>query len=169
MLYNGKVNIIEEVLYNLSIPNIGVQVFRFLNYTGLIRLAGKLKLIPLINQRIKRLPDNIGKIDKAMIYRNFLNDMVIKEGESLKPIALKMKDQIDIKNKPLTLFIADSSLKKLPGWRDSQNSLLELSQNSKQIVIKNSNHITILHEHCAEIAESIIEQICKYREENIQS
>lgn len=152
----------------VSIPNIGVQVFRFLNYTGFIRLAGELKLIPLINQRIKQLPDNIGKIDKEMIYRNFLNDMVIKEGESLKSIALKMNNQIDIKNKPLILFIADSSLKKLPGWRESQNNLLGLSKNSKEIIIK-ASHITILHEHCDEIVESINGQIYKYREENIIS
>ena len=50
----------------------------------------------------------------------------------------------------------------------SQNSLLGLSKNSKEIIIK-ASHITILHEHCDEIVESINEHVCKYREENMIS
>ncbi len=43
------------------------------------------------------------------------------------------------------------------GWRESQQSLLELSSNSKQVVIGNSNHITILHEHWKELVRGIEE------------
>lgn len=148
-----------------AIPYAGVQFIRILNHTGLLRIAAELNLIPLINKRMKRMPKEMGRVDKAMIYKNLLNDMVVKEGESLTTIALKMKDQLDLKNIPLIVFTADSSLEKLPGWRESQNSLLKLSTNSSQIVIDNSHHVTILQEHWEEIANEIKELIYRLRDD----
>ncbi len=141
----------------LSIPNIGIQFIRFINFTGLLRIANELHLNPLVNCRMKYLPKNIGIIDKVMIYKNLMNNMIVREGEPLESIALKWNGNIDIKNKPLIIYSADSSLKKLPGWYESQKSLAELSANSKHVIVKNSNHITILHKHWEEITGGIEE------------
>jgi hypothetical protein len=109
------------------------------------------------------MPKEMRAIEKAMIYRNISNKMIIKEGDSLKEIAEKMYKELDLKDKPLILFACDHSIKTLPGWEKSQNSLLELSKDSKLAVIKGSNHISILQEHAEEIVKGIRELIAKSR------
>ena len=140
-----------------SIPNIAIQLIKFINFTGVLRIANALHLNPIVNSRMKHLPRDIGSIDKVMIYKNLMNPMILKEGEPLEAIALKWNGKINIRNKPLIIYSADSSLKKLPGWYESQKSLAELSANSKHVVIKNSDHLTILHKHWEEITCGIEE------------
>lgn len=146
-----------------SIPYIGIQFIRLINFTGLLRILNELHLNPLVNSRRQHLPKDMAAIDKVMIYKNMMNDMIVKEGAALEAVALKWNGHIDIKNKPLLVYSADSSLKKLPGWRESQTSLLELSSNSRQIVVEHSNHITILHEHGEALAQGIKELLSRNR------
>ena len=144
-----------------SIPYIVILLIRFINFTGLLRIFNSLHINPLINYRKKFLPKEIGVIDQVMIYKNLMNDMILKEGYPLKSTALKWDGQIDLKNKPLIIYSADRSLEKLPGWSESQKSLLKLSQNSKHIIVRKSNHVTILHRHWEEIAYGIEELLHK--------
>lgn len=144
-----------------SIPYLGIQLIRLINFTGFLRIINELHLNPLVNNRRKHLSKDMAAIDKVMIYKNIMNDMIIKEGAALEEVALKWNGHIDIKNKPLLVYSADSSLKRLPGWRESQQSLLELSSNSKQVVIENSNHITILHEHWKELVQGVEELLSR--------
>lgn len=148
-----------------SIPDVGINAIRILNQAGFIRLASELKLIPLLNKRLDNMPKEIKAIEKAMIYKNILNDMVIKEGYQLKTTAEKMYGQLDFGNMPLVLFVADKSMKELPEWEMSQNSLLKLSNDSKLIVVDNTYHISILHDYAKEIANIVKEMIDKIRKQ----
>ena len=91
--------------------------------------------------------------------KNLLNDMVIKEGDSLEATARLMENNLDLKDIPLIIFTAGKLLRTLPGWEKSQKSLLKLSANSTQIIIEDSNHISIHLEHTNKIILSIKELI----------
>lgn len=147
-----------------SIPNIAVYVLRILNRLGVIRIAGELGLITMLNRRLHSMPKGIRATEKAMLYKNILNGMVLKEGDLLAAIAEKMYNQLDFGDLPLIIYAADWSLAKLPGWQESQESLLRLSTCSKMVIVKNSNHISILQEHADEIIVGIKELIYKIRE-----
>lgn len=149
-----------------SIPKVGVQALRILNKLGLVRITSELNLIPLLNKRLNSMPEEIRALEKANIYKNMLNDMVIKEGEPLKTSAEAMNGQLNFGSKPLVIFAADKSLQELPGWEKSQNTLLKLSTDSKLIVVKDSNHISILQDNSDEITNRIKALIYKIKKHN---
>ena len=150
-----------------SIPIVVLYLIRLLNRLGIIRILVELKMIPLLNKRLNSMPKEIRAIDKAMIYKNISNRMIIKEGDSVKQVAEKMQQEINLHDKPLILFAADHSLKILPGWDKSQKSLSKLSKNSKMITINNANHISMLLEHSDIIVKSIQDLVIKTRKADI--
>ncbi len=139
-----------------------VLIFKFLNFTGIIRLACLFNLIPRLADRTKKLPKYICELEKAMLFKNLYNRMILEERKTFLSTSLKMSEHLDIKNLPITIITADSSLYNIYGWSESQKSLLELSSNSKQIIIKNTNHNNILHDCHKEISDSIREIIINY-------
>lgn len=150
-----------------SIPIVVLYLLRLINKLGLIRILTELKLILLLNKRLNNMPKEIRAIEKAMIYKSISNRMIIKEGDSLKQVAEKMYKKLNLNNKPLIIFVADHSLKKLPGWEKSQESLLELSKDSRRIIINDSNHISILLEHAEEIIGGVEELVNRIRRAHI--
>ena len=143
-----------------SISDLGVKAIRVLNKIGLIRIALELEIVPILNNRFDSMNEEIKAIDKAMTYKNILNDMVLKEGNSLETTAEKMYGELDFGDIPVVLLVADKSLQELPEWETSQNSLLELSNNSELIVVKNTDHISIMHDS-AEIIKNVIEEMIR--------
>ncbi|MTI56249.1 alpha/beta hydrolase [Geosporobacter ferrireducens] len=138
-----------------SIPIVFLYLLRVINNLGLIRIVSELELIPLLNRRLSAMPKDIGPVEKAMIYRNISNKMIIKEGDSLKEVAEKMYKVLSLNDIPLILLASDHSMKNLPGWEKSQNNLLELSRHSKLEIINGPNHISILQEHSTKIVKEI--------------
>ncbi|WP_066501552.1 alpha/beta fold hydrolase [Abyssisolibacter fermentans] len=150
-----------------SIPEIGVKALRFINRTGLVRLITEIKLVPLINDRINAMPDDSKNIEKFMLFKNMLNDDILEEGYAVTESAKKMYNKIDLGNIPIIIITADSSLEELPFWDESQQSLLSLSTNSKQIIVKDASHISIMQKNADVIVSAIKELINKFRIENI--
>ncbi|MGF7059677.1 alpha/beta hydrolase [Brassicibacter mesophilus] len=146
-----------------SISDFEVQGIKVLNKIGFLRIVLDSELIPMLNNRLNSMNKEVKSIDKAMTYKNILNDMVIKEGYSLKATAEKMYGQLDFGDTPLVLFAADKSMQELPGWEMSQNSLLKLSNNSKLIIVENTDHLSILHDSTEKIENIIEEMIIKIR------
>lgn len=149
-----------------SISKTGVKVLRIMNKIGFIRIATELKLVPLLNDRINYMVNDNKDIEKFMLYKNFLNDMVIKEGDSITESAQKMYEKINLDNLPLVLVTADTSLKELPFWDESQQSLLKLSTDSKQIIVKDASHVSINQKHADIIVTTIKELINKIKLDN---
>ena len=147
-----------------SIPIFLIYILKLINTLGIVRIVGELGLIPVLNKRLQSMPKDIRAIEKAMIYKNILNRMVLKEGDLLLEIAKKMQGQLDYGNKPLIIYVADKSLKKLPGWKESQDSLSKLTTRSKMIIVKDSNHISILHDHASNIIAGIKKLTLEIRE-----
>ena len=132
--------------------------------------SGSLGMIPLLNNRLQSMPTDMAALEKAMLYRNMLNRMVIREGNSLADIARQMHDQLDLGSKPLLLYAADHSLEKLPGWKESQQSLLRLSTRSKLIVLPNTNHISMIQKYANMISlgiQELIEEISNPQKVNL--
>lgn len=146
-----------------SISIAGVELIKALNFTGIIRTAIEMNLVPIVNERLQYIPEDKRDIEKAMTYKNLLNPMVIKEGDALEKSAKLMEEKLDLEEIPLVILTADESLRTLPGWEKSQESLLKLSMDSKQIIIKDSNHINIHLEHADEVTMYIEELIEKIR------
>lgn len=146
-----------------SISDFGVKFIKILNKVGFVRIILDFELIPMFNNRLNSMNEEIKKIDKAMTYKNILNDMVLKEGNSLKTTAEEMYGKLDFRDIPLVLFAADKSMQELPGWGNSHNSLLKLSNDSKLIVVENTDHLSILHDSAEEIENVIKEMIIKIR------
>ena len=150
-----------------SIPVIAIHALRILNWLGIFRIVGELGLIPLLTNRLRSMADNARAIDKAMVYKNMLNTMVIKEGELLADTARRMDKQQALGNIPLIIYAADRSLEKLPGWKKSQENLLKLSTQSEMIIVKESNHLSILLEHTDTIVNGIKGVIYAGRESDV--
>ena len=147
------------VTYNRYI----MYFFRFLCYTGIVRILSELKLSSSVNFRLKHLPKNLVKLDKAQIYKNFANSMVTKEIDSIVSTSIKMNEILDLKDIPITIYTVKESFKKLPSWEESQKSLIGLSSNSKQIIIENTNHSNVLYDSSEQISEGIKELIDNYK------
>lgn len=141
-----------------SISDLGVNVLRILNKIGLTRIVLNLKMIPMLNNRFESMEEEVQAIDKAMTYKRLLNDMVIKEGNSLKMSAEKMYGKLDFKDIPLVLLAADKSMQELPEWALSQNKLLKLSTNSKLITVDDTDHISIVQDS-TEIINNVIKEM----------
>lgn len=146
-----------------SISDFGVKAIRVLNQMGILRVVLDFELIPMLNDRLNSMDEEIKAIDKAMMYKNILNDMVLQEGYSVTSSAEQMYGNLDLGDIPLVLLAADESMEELPGWEASQNSLLELSSNSKLIILDNTDHISILHNSSDEIENVIKEMIAEIR------
>ncbi|WP_105615814.1 alpha/beta fold hydrolase [Vallitalea okinawensis] len=146
-----------------SISNFGVKAIKVLNQMGILRVVQEFELIPMLNNRFNSMEDEIKAIDKAMMYKNILNDMVLQEGYSVTSSAEQMYGTIELGDIPLVLLAADKSMDELPGWETSQNSLLELSSNSQLVILDNTDHISILHNSSDEIEKVIKEMILEIR------
>jgi hypothetical protein len=138
-----------------------VYALRILNDMGLIRIAAELGLIPMLNKRMDSMPEEIRAVDKYMIYKNMLNDMVIREGDGLKDTAKKIDGKLDFGDMPLIVFAVEKSLEEFSGWEASQDSLLEMSNDSKMIILRNSSHISVLQDNAEEISKAIKELVNK--------
>ncbi len=136
-----------------------LRFLRFLRYTGIIRILSELKLMPYVNYRIKHLPKDIGKLDKAMLYKNLVNSMATKELSSIVSTSLNMNEKLDLKDIPMIIYSVRESFKKMPSWEESQKSLLGLSSNSKQIILENTIHSNVLYDSWEQISEGIKELI----------
>ena len=138
-----------------SIPDVAVVVIRALNHTGILRWVMSTNLIPMLNERLDLLTEENKNIEKAMIFKNLLNPMVTEEGHSLETTARIMEKELDLGEIPLLIFSAEDSLKNLPGWKESQKSLRKFSKNSKQVIVKGADHVSIHHKHAEEISVAI--------------
>jgi pimeloyl-ACP methyl ester carboxylesterase len=132
---------------------------RFLNFIGIVRILIELKLLHWVNHRIKHLPRDLGKLDKAMIYKNVCNSMTVRELDSIVTTSLKMNEELDLKNVPIIVYTVKESFKKLPTWEESQKSLLKFSSNSRQIILENTIHHAVLQDCWEQITEGINELI----------
>jgi pimeloyl-ACP methyl ester carboxylesterase len=142
-----------------SIPAVGIWMIKALSFTGVLRLITELNIIPMLSERLRYMPRDKRNIEKAMIYKNIMNDMVIKEGITLEDSAKSMESDLDLGDIPIIVVTAGKSLKWLSGWRESQDSLLKLSRNSKQIIINDAFHVSIHLKHGEEIAGQIKELV----------
>jgi hypothetical protein len=132
---------------------------RFLNFIGITRILMEFKLLHWVNNRIKHLPSDIGKLDKAMIYKNACNSMTVRELDSIVTTSLKMNEELDLKNVPMIVYTIKESFKKLPTWEESQKSSLKFSSNSRQIILENTVHNAVLYDCWEQISEGIKELI----------
>jgi pimeloyl-ACP methyl ester carboxylesterase len=142
-----------------SIPKPAVRLIRGLMHTGILRAVVEMRMVPLLNERLRHMPEDMRKIEKAMIYKNLLNNMVIEEGKPLKTSAEAMEGRLNLKALPLIILTAGESLRMLPGWENSQESLLKLSTNSKQVIIEGADHVSIHLKHSEEVLTHIRELI----------
>lgn len=137
-----------------------LRVLDLLKRIGLLRVATELGLIHSLKKRIESTPVEFRKITKAMVYKNYYSDVVLKESEMLYSEIELLEKQLDLIDIPLMVLTAEDSLKKT-GWKKSQESLLNLSTNSKHIIILGADHHSIHLKHSGQIVSAIKEQINK--------
>lgn len=143
----------------ISVSKKIMHCYRFLNFIGIVRILTELKFMPPMNHRIKNFPKEIGKLDKAMLYKNLANSMSRKELDSMYSTSLKMNEQLDLKDLPMFVYTVKDTFSKITGWDETVKGLLGFSTGSKQIMLDNTNHSNVILDSCDEIVEGIKEII----------
>ncbi len=129
----------------LSIQNImASSITRFLSFTGLLRILINLKSL---NTTSKLLPEEIDKTTKMIAYNRIYSNEAIEEVQNL---IKNGEEEGTLNDTPLLVLTADKLVmkqkqKKLyQDFENSQNDLLKLSSNSRQIIINDADHLFLI-------------------------
>jgi pimeloyl-ACP methyl ester carboxylesterase len=148
----------------LKLPSIVyLRIATFFKYTGVYRLA------ILISKIKKKIIGNTSSkelilLKKQLAAKNFYSEFMIKEIRSFSSnCSLVLKDRIDFKNIPLYIITAGDrksfSKEFNKAWLQSQEEMLSWSNNSSQVVVKNSDHF--IHYYDENIIIDAISELVK--------
>lgn len=133
--YYGSNSLEEEGSYTL---------IRNLKNIGIIRLLAEYS--PQFSQGLKEqrnqlmyLPDSLKEIDQFLYLKNMLNDNVLEEEKMIGSNANRVIENGWLGDIPMVILTSEEEAKD-QRWLDSQKQLCEWSSNSKQKIIKGTNH-----------------------------
>lgn len=135
-----------------------ISVTKFLNHTGLFRLLSNFESIKNNFVQPKDLPEELNDMALEFLLNQMWNDTMIAERKEIARNGEFVSEGSQLGDIPLVVISAKDN--PMEGWRDSQETLTQWSNNAKQIWVDTSNH-SVHHEEPELIIEEIKQLIQK--------
>lgn len=135
---------------------------RLLSITGYKRLRGP---SAVIKQMFQPLPEKIRRMYVAQMNKTSYTNTVLREMESLRESLAELREsKVHLQEKPLIVITAGkfSNGEEALLWNQQQRALLAKSNQAKQIIAENSDHM-INHHEPAVIVDAIQEILAKFK------